>query len=286
MRERPILFSAAMVRAILDNRKAQTRRVVIPQPPSVDAVRAKAGIDYGWIAPGGPGGSGLDYHRPSGPVWAVRELMGCEPQLRCPYGEPGDRLWVREACWLLGRWTRNGLTKTGRQRWRFRVEGGAVVFNKPSSNIAKRAAEPGHDGGLGWAYRHARYMPRWASRITLAVTSVRVERLQAITEEDAIEEGLKRVTKDNGITWKYGLPDRDGLPGTDDDGMPWSDWNVDARKPFKTLWQRINGKRERFAWDDNPWVWVVGFERVKGPARARGGRLVGFERAKARTATA
>ena len=92
MSERPILFSGAMVRAIMDGRKTQTRRVIKPQPPSVDAVRVMSGDGYHWLPPE----PGIGAWRPAGAVWAVRDLMGQEPLLRCPYGQPGDRLWVKE----------------------------------------------------------------------------------------------------------------------------------------------------------------------------------------------
>lgn len=105
-------------------------------------------------------------------------------------------------------------------------------------------------------------MPRWASRITLEVTGIRVERLQDISEEDAIAEGLSGITKDGKLI-KYGIPDQDGLPGTDNTGWPWRDWQKDPRDAYRRLWESING---RGSWDANPWVWVVEFKRVEGDA--------------------
>lgn len=104
------------------------------------------------------------------------------------------------------------------------------------------------------------FMPRWASRIALEITSVRVERLQDISETDAKDEGLSCLTKDGGRTWKFGIPDRDGLPGNDDDGWHWHEWEVDPRLAYKKLWESINGAG---SWAQNPWVWVIGFKRVK-----------------------
>lgn len=91
---------------------------------------------------------------------------------------------------------------------------------------------------------------RWASRLTLYVTDVRVERLQDIGEADAQSEGLQTLSKD-GRTWKWGIPDRDGLPGTDDCGWPWADWQTDPRAAYARLWNVINGPG---AWEANPWV--------------------------------
>jgi len=173
MKERPILFSAAMVNAILSGRKTQTRRVVKP-------MSRKAGGEYtGWVLP--------------------------EYRTDCPYGQPGDRLWVRET---FGSMIRN-------------------VGGTPHEKLAYRADDPnavmcysseGMEVPIKW--KPSIHMPRWASRITLEIVSVRVERLNEISEQDAIAEGIKAMTKD-GRTIKYGIPDKDGLPGNDDDGWHW-----------------------------------------------------------------
>ena len=102
-------------------------------------------------------------------------------------------------------------------------------------------------------------MPRWASRILLEIADVRVERLQEISENDAKGEGLAAISKDGQI-FKYGIPDRDGLPGTDDHGWPWVDWKHSARNAFGRLWESINGAG---SWDTNPWVWVVEFRVIE-----------------------
>lgn len=92
------------------------------------------------------------------------------------------------------------------------------------------------------------------------VTSVRAERLSTITPDGAKREGLSCSTKDFGRTLKYGIADYDGLPGTDDLGWPWKDWNSDPVAAYRTLWEKINGNG---SWDENPWVWVIGFKRVQ-----------------------
>ena len=206
-----------MVRGILEGRKSQTRRVVKPQPVVIC----------------GKNGHAFMTHNPTRYVdgttaWTVVHRLtpnGDNIYTKCPYGQPGDRLWVREACWILGVWQKNGLTKTGRQRWRFHQTGKAI-YDKPDST-AKRGK------GEGWVYRHARYMPRWASRISLEVTGVRVERVQEITEEDARAEGVREGGR----------------------------FGVFVRGNFSDLWDRINAKRG-YGWDVNPWVWVVEFKMV------------------------
>lgn len=218
MKERPILFSGPMVRAILDGTKSQTRRVVRPQPPA------------GW-------------HRPCvGDDGVASGYCDSDPtnERRCPYGAPGERLYVKETCWIWGRWTLNGVTTTGRQRWRFRAEPEhRVRFDRPEQTARRESPQPGFDGLPGWVYRHARFMPRWASRITLEITDVRVERLQDISEEDAKAEG----------TEPFRLPvhpARESLR------------HVDG---YSQLWDSINGEG---SWDLNPWVWALTFRRVHG----------------------
>jgi len=106
--------------------------------------------------------------------------------------------------------------------------------------------------------------PRFA-RLWLEVVSVREERVQDITEEDAKREGLTGLTKDGSLV-KWGIPDRDGWPGTDDDGWPWTDWNADPRAAFRRLWDSINGTKPGCAWADNPLVARIEFKRVERPA--------------------
>jgi len=261
MKERPIIFNAPMVRAILEGRKTQTRRVVKPQP------------FYPVIVAGDPETQRfcVENHEP----------MRLEAFLRfCPYGQPGDRLWVREN-WRIGAWDENN----GRfaldycdgpdKRWITVPEStddylGEGVFEhywmQCSDELSKKGILPDSDGQYHWEHgesplrwRPAIHMPRWASRITLEVTGMRAERLQDISEDDAIAEGLKCITKDGAI-YKYGIPDADGLPGKDDFGWPWMEWNASPVLAYKKLWEQINGPG---SWEKNPWVWVVEFKRVE-----------------------
>ena len=193
MTERPILFSGPMVRAILEGRKTQTRRVVKPQPE----LQLKSAR---WMRCADEQHALFTQHD--------GELCGQMASTRkCPYGKPGDRLWVRET-WAHRRWMLGDAS--------------------PSPTTVYRADGEDLKGCDRW--RPSIHMPRWASRITLEVVGVRVERLQDISEEDAKAEGIE---------WVIGYRSRIPL--------------------FSALWERINGPG---SWDANPWVWVVEFRRV------------------------
>lgn len=197
-RERPIMFSGEMVRAILDGRKTQTRRVIATdtRPQSADTfmrgfppnpVNVRNGFGYAKCdAP--PGSRSVSYRVP----W--------------PYGDIGDRLWVRE--------TFAFYPKT--------FYGDKVLYRAVSEQWA-----------LPW--KPSIFMPRRASRITLEITMVRVERVQEISEEDAIAEGVRMNNSTH--------------------------WETEARESFRRLWDSLNAKRG-FGWDKNPWVWVIEFKKL------------------------
>lgn len=191
-----------MVRAILDGRKTQTRRVVKPQPPhSCRYTINGAGTHALCFGPNGecvpPTGRSTDHRLP------------------CPYGVPGDTLWVRET-WGL----HDTEPSDGPER--------AHVYYRATDG--KR-----HDLRYQF-WRPSIHMPRWACRLTLAVTAVRVQRLHEITEADAIAEGVDAVSQ-------VEVP-RNGT--------------MSRRADFSQLWDRINVNRH--PWASNPWVWVVTFE--------------------------
>ncbi|EOZ5674204.1 hypothetical protein ACR2Y1_001923 [Morganella morganii] len=212
MKERGIIFNADMVRAILDGRKTQTRRIMKPQPTPCDY------IDWRGNARGGH-------------VWPsniFRTMLHVEGELQngdggwkglvgdtCPFGDIDDRLWVREA---------------------FQV--GLCT----ESTIAYKATHKPSDLEEGWhekiKWRPSIHMPRWASRILLEITGVRVERLQSTSEEDAKAEGFDNSQSDaaNSIGW-FEKPIR----------------------AFRRAWENIYGAD---GWDSNPWVWVIEFRRV------------------------
>lgn len=213
MKERPILFSGEMVRAILDGTKTQTRRVINPQPDLSILKESYRDLEFEFrrMPVLGP------THVPS--EWgfcAKYDKPNCVPihGYKCPYGTIGDRLWVKETHHVRDAGYVDG---TGR-------------------DIVHKADD--EDFPYGWT--PSIYMPRWASRITLEITGIRVERVQDISEEDARAEGV-------------------GVHGG---------WNADetecavnARGPFSRLWDSINAKLH--PWASNPWVWVIEFRRAK-----------------------
>ena len=219
MKVRPILFNGEMVRAILDRRKTQTRRVVKPQPDDV-------WHESGWKN----GGVGMRFGM---------EVEG----VLCPYGVPGDRLWVRET-WAAVMFYEAHVEGFGlgyADDW----EGSSHIPQGPSEYTILYRADNEWDESVedrGFRWRPSIHMPHWASRITLEVTDVRVERVQDISEADAEAEGAPPILVP---------PDGGGAPFTEG---------------FMDLWDSINAKRG-FGWDANPWVWVVAFRSVDAVPR-------------------
>lgn len=232
-RERPILFSGPMVRAILGGHKTQTRRVVLPGDDPIRWVGWPCDMD-GRGHPErrcrAPGPGEHHVHYANGFHWR---------NVACPYGATGDRLWVREA-WRAGWWD-------GEDHINVVCRADDAIDRRLvcSDDCSKTGEEEWTKfGGVTW--RPSIHMPRWASRLTLEVADVRVERLHAITEEDACAEGVLR----DADGWWCGGPGGPRFAGGD------------ARDTFAALWQDINGKRPGCAWSDDPWVWVVGFQVV------------------------
>lgn len=221
-----------MVRAILEGRKTQTRRIVKPQPSYIIDTQCRA------YEPALEDKHGEMYPGPE-----VFGFYNEEHGWKFPYGKPGDRLWVREPYYQKGHWDPvPGIrTKQGRQKWRF-VSQGDIRFDEPKDEPVRLGRHHHDPATVAWHKRLARFMPRTASRITLEIVSVRVERLQAITEAAAIAEGCA----DSQMV----------------DGVPM--W-TSAVEAYAELWDSINGAG---AWDANPWVWVVEFKRVESEVKA------------------
>lgn len=193
MKERPILMSAPMVRALNDGRKTQTRRIVkLPGGP--------------WF--GGETARQLDDGPDLARFWSVtRERFVV---VKCPYGTAGDRLWVRET-------------------WRTTGDDGRADYLPPHA-LQPHAVWHEADGQAPadqcvGKRRPGIFLPRWASRILLEVTEIRVERLNVISDTDVVQEGC------------------------------------DSRDAFVNLWDSLNNDKG-FAWGTNPWVWVVQFREV------------------------
>ena len=230
MSERPILFNGEMVRAILDGRKTQTRRVIKPQP-------ATNNVDFLDMVMGES--SQLFWEWDSRVNVVGRSFL-------CPYGKPGDRLWVREAHGLLCDLCLDSPCEYPEQNpckniyVQYRAESDDPY---PGQWPAEEAR--GNPGAPKW--RPSIHMPRWASRITLEVVAVRVERVQEISPLDATRESCFAFMR-------YGPPIMGGIPTL-----------LESRSPieqFSRLWDSINAKRG-FSWESNPWVWVVEFEVVE-----------------------
>lgn len=223
VKSRPILFSSPVIPALIENRKSQTRRTLREQPPP--------GFDrHCWFD--APVYGFTDEPEPAANWWTIR----------CPYGQPGDQLWVKETFRPSSLETEHGLSRA----IEYRADG--AKLRRPREDVASLRS--------GGDWRSSRFMPRWASRITLEVTEVRVERLAGITHEDAIAEGCR------GSNWVASSPYIVG-PHTDDGELPVEE--------FERLWNEINGEREGCRWQDDPWVWRIVFRRIEGGGLIRCG---------------
>ncbi|HHT0211601.1 TPA: hypothetical protein ACTW3P_001313 [Klebsiella michiganensis] len=235
MKERGMIFNAEMVRALLDDRKTQTRRIMKPQPEPC----------------------------PRGGHWwpsnVFKTMLHVEEEMQngkggwgglvgdaCPFGDVGDRIWVRETFQgplfdydLMDNYCKD-----------------PTPFEKPEFCVYKADGVPAPefydaDDELHCCWRPSIHMPRWASRILLEITGVRVERLSAISEEDAEAEGI----------------DMEALYDSQDCYDCIADHNMTGRPTvtgaFKYLWESIYGEE---GWKSNPWVWVIEFKRIEGGA--------------------
>ncbi|HCB1445088.1 hypothetical protein [Serratia marcescens] len=218
MKERPVIFNSEMVRAILSGRKTQTRRAISDRHLHLIDVASQVGECY-------PLESGIDHANSQS---YYREY--------CPFGQVGDRLWVRETFAVLGNedgcpidWDGN-LIK-GNEKHAARIYK-ASCWQEPG-NYGLWSI-PNRDTQYEGAWRPSIHMPRWASRITLEITAVRVERLNDISDGDAISEGCSISDMKSG------------------------DCVADV---FARLWSSIYGVD---SWNANPWVWVIEFRRVGG----------------------
>lgn len=214
MKERPILFSSEMVRAILAGRKTQTRRVVKPQsdsfithcyPEQTDDFSAQTGL---WIAATGDRGTSK-----------------AQGTFECPYGVPGDRLWVRETFYCDTDHDdpdamENLYYMADAQDKHWCCE---LIPECQCGDVGKPRAKPGI------------HMPRWASRITLEIKEIRVERLQDISDDDCVAEGFEVGHPAGPLHWYQGL------------------------------WNYINPK---YPWPSNPWVWIITFHAISDETRA------------------
>lgn len=221
MRELPILFSTPMVKAILENRKTMTRRtqgleVINKNPEECELLKF---TEYG-------GPRIFQFKIPESPFW------GCMPHYQI-----GDKIWIRETFYAYGYWFKTGnLTKTGKDEYEFidltHERGFRYLFEtnseKPNKTLRFNAIK---DGVTGWFKRPSLFLPKQAARIWIEITNIQSERLQSITTEDCISEGIHV-----------------------------SDIKGEEYRQFVNLWESINGKD---SWLNNPYVFVYEFKRIE-----------------------
>jgi hypothetical protein len=220
VKERPILFSGPMVRRVLAGKKTQTRRVI-----KLTEFQPTDTKGYDWC------------FRDKRSLWNdVRTPRLLE---LCPYGQVGERLWVRETWALISPDDSDDHS----------IDDAIVEFRANTDNPLPGdwPIEDKDDPGCG-RWRPSIHMPRKFSRILLEVTDVRVERVQSISEDDVLAEGIVKATKDGNL-WKYGLEE-----------WPWCDWYLNPLDAWTHLWVSINGLA---SWEKNEWVWVVEFKRLQ-----------------------
>ncbi|HBY7665162.1 TPA: hypothetical protein MI703_00410 [Klebsiella pneumoniae] len=246
MKERGMIFNSEMIRAILSNRKTQTRRIMKVQPESnqlgllliTDSTKHSDIGKYHWAESNATGNH-------------VRSKL-----FSCPFGAVGDRIWVRE--------TWSDVNLDGAPAVAYRADDEVYdlmeneslldedgAFNYQDMRVSKYQFAAWHSdliSGIEGNWRPSIHMPRWASRILLEITDVRVERLNAISEKDARAEGII-----DGGCLNCGEPEPCGCANPE----------PDATDAFAYLWQSIYGQEN---WNANPWVWVIEFKRVEGGA--------------------
>lgn len=228
-RDIPILFSGPMVRAILAGEKTQTRRVITGRGVSVKH-------DYWDKSAGHPLG---EYEG----LWPVVITDDGPTPIRCPYGVPGDRLWVKET-WrpAIAHSCRMDTCVCANVNVTYQADGAVTWFPEqdiPDDWTMPKAASRGFVPSI--------FMPSWAPRIRQLITSIRVERLQDITEEDAKAEGVEYCDEFGHDDCFHGA--------------------IGYRCAFERLWDSINSKLPGFSWRDNPYVWVIVWDK----AEVRGG---------------
>lgn len=214
MKERPILFNGEMVRAILEGRKTQTRRII-------DVAKIKPSV---WTHE-----SIGKINGPAWRAWTKTYAVGSD-LFNCPYGQTGDRLWVKET-------------------WRGGTDTLESVWYKASDDCALKY------GFCQCTWKPSIFMPRDFSRITLEIVNVRVERLNEIKDKDALEEGYP-------YEFVKAFPELKDKSTGIFAGSKANFYGVQVPKPngwYQFLWESINGHG---SWDKNPWVWVIEFKRI------------------------
>lgn len=258
VKERPIIFSGEMVKAILDGKKTMTRRVVKTQPRD-ECTEIATSACFGHV----------EYRSTS----EDRQTQSILAKIKCPYGKIGDRLWVREAYTVTG-WN----CDDGSVYIKYLADGHEQYFDNETDEMEcaidslvasvckeldKRKVPMLNDEAYDCSLdknkprnRSPMFMPRFASRILLEITDIRVERLNDISEADAVKEGIKEFRINCS---------RDGIKTAYRDYSDVHNDVVTLNNPtasFRTLWDTLNEKKG-YPWASNPWVWVVEFKVVE-----------------------
>jgi len=246
MTDLPIPFTPAMILALLDGRKTQTRRVLKPKK-GVALTDFELGEPHAWKT--SSNGVGRWMRLPRDKVQAPRFGVG-------------DRLWVREAYFQFGHWEpAPGATRwMGRQKWRFVADDAKIRSDAPDE--FRKGRHPADPETKAWHKRLGRFMPRRASRLTLIVESVRIERPQDISRDDAIAEGLALASSHIEEFWRWPPPL---------DAQLW----LSPVEAYRSLWGVINGPD---SWAANPWVAAITFRVVKANIDALCVKVVEAER--------
>lgn len=231
MTERGMIFNGEMVRAILDGRKTQTRRPIKwKQTRFTEIGEREDGSKW---------------------PWSEDAEHACDFWHPCPFGAVGDRIWVRETFCTVDD------TQYGGGKW---VDYRATPKFE-ASHPAGWDCAPNDAEALKW--RPSIHMPRWASRILLEITDVRVERLNAISEEDAQSEGVHTEVWDQTVVARNYAARDEFFQFWSEDMPHYVEMNQLYRSSFTILWESIYGAEN---WLANPWVWVIEFKRVEGGA--------------------
>ena len=239
MKERGMIFNGEMVRAILDGRKTQTRRPIKwKQTRFTEIGEREDGSRW---------------------PWSEDAEHACDFWHPCPFGAVGDRIWVRETWQAIHDYCdENGHVderRYARSIPRHRGNYWHPVYEEAWGNESREDRE--------FPWRPSIHMPRWASRILLEITDVRVERLNAISEEDAQREGVHTEVWDQTVVARNYAARDEFFQFWSEDMPHYVEMNQLYRSSFRSLWESIYGEE---GWKANGWVWVISFKRVEGGA--------------------
>lgn len=270
MKEHGLLFSAPMAHARHLRKKWQTRRPITAYNSIITGLPKNLKKTFAWeklAILGSDAGSVLYMQPPQGTFvhaqypWPAPAIGIASNLYITPRIQPGHAIWWKE--------THKLMATDSTRYYPELIDGRPIEENDPNEEefpiwipiyratdtdidlVLMDGDDEDEEKRVPW--RPSLLMKRKWARFVDLVVSVRPERLLDITDADAIAEGISAITKDGGITIKYGIPDRDGMPGTDDHGWPWHEWCNTPREAYLKLWEKLNGQGSAA---ENPWLWV------------------------------